>query len=167
MIHLACRCAEPEVRAESVPKIQAKRKRHHGEQPKAPDGASVLEHHAWVARVATLVEGSGPEVAAIGDQAEAREELDQVRQRHSAHFEDDEQGKRQNDADDWPGPDNQQRVGIGGYVRLGNRQRVKDHPFNGATRGNSTKDMPKFVNRHHCQPAQRQEGADQENLVKS
>ena len=44
---------------------------------------------------------------------------------------------------------------------------MKDNPLNTAAGGNGTDNMPKFVNGHHRQPAQRQEGADQQNLVEA
>ena len=44
---------------------------------------------------------------------------------------------------------------------------MKDDSFDLAASGNGTDNMPKFVDGHHCQPAQRQEAADQQKLVKA
>jgi len=44
---------------------------------------------------------------------------------------------------------------------------MKNDSFNLAASGNGADDMPKFVDGHHCQPAQGQEAADQQKLVKA
>ena len=44
---------------------------------------------------------------------------------------------------------------------------MEDDPFDCPASGNCTDDMPKFVDGHHRQPAQRQEGADQQDLVEA
>ena len=164
MIDLACGCAKPEVRAEAVPKIQAEGKRGRTKQPEGPNRASVPQH---VARIANLAERSDADVGPVGNQAEAREELKHVGPLESADPRSQEKPDWQDDANDWPRPDDQQRTGIWRNIRPGNRQRVKDDSFNPPARGNGTDDMPEFVDGHHRQPAQRQECADQQNLVEA
>jgi len=44
---------------------------------------------------------------------------------------------------------------------------VKDDSLNSPACGNCADGMPEFVDGHHCQPAQRQEGADQQGLVEA
>jgi hypothetical protein len=42
---------------------------------------------------------------------------------------------------------------------------VKHDSFHGPARDNGTDDVSDFVDHYHCQPAQRQKGADQQQLV--
>jgi len=164
MIDFARGCAKPEVRAKPSPKIQPEGKGNRTKQPKGRQRASVPQH---VPRIANPAERSNTDVGTVGNEAESRKELNQVRQRDSARLEDHKHGQGQEHTNHWPSPDDQHGVGIGRHVRSGDRQWMKDDSFNRAAGGNGGSDMPKFVNGRHCQPAQRQEGTDQQNLVKA
>ena len=95
MIDLACGCAKPELRAKAIPKIQPKGKRDYAKQPKRPHRASVSQH---VPCIANLTERTDANIGPVGNQAEAREELDQVGPLESARFRRQEEAKRQEDA---------------------------------------------------------------------
>ena len=112
-------------------------------------------------------ERADADVGPVGNQAESREKLSQVGQRHPAQGEDNQQSHRQKDTRDWPRPNDNHRGRGGRHVGSGDRQRVQDDPLDRPARGFRPKDMPKFVDGHHRQPAQRQEGADQKGLVKA
>jgi hypothetical protein len=114
MIDLARRLTKPELRPKPVPKVKAKGNGDRTKQPKAPNRASVSQH---VAHVTDPAERADADVGTVGDQAESREELHDIRPSDSAHFRGQEQAKRQDDADEWPRPDDQERVRIGRHVR--------------------------------------------------
>lgn len=153
MLDLSCGCTKPEMRAESVPQIKAKGKADGSKYPEAPDGASVVEHHAWIARIIASIERPSPDVGAVGDQAGSREELNQAPKRDSSCLKDDQQGKGQKNANERPCPDNEERAGIGRHVGSGNGQWMENDLFDSSTRSDSTENMPKFVNSLHRQPA--------------
>jgi hypothetical protein len=44
---------------------------------------------------------------------------------------------------------------------------VKNNSFDRAAGHRGTKHMPEFMNRHHAQPTEGQEGGDQNDLVKA
>ena len=124
----------------------------------------MLEHHATIAHTA---KGTNSDVGTICDEAKNCEKHCDSASDGETPRKDPPDGGGYDAAKKRAKPNDNGWARIRGNVSTRNREGMKHNACDSATGGQRADDVPKFVNGHHCKPAERQERGDEYELVKT
>lgn len=147
-----------------MPQIEAEGDCEQSESEKCPEWRTVLKHDATVTYT---VKGADSDVRSICEQAKTGEECRDVASQGAAMRNEPPDDRRDDAAEDWAKPNNERRVGIRENVGTGDRHWMQHNTFDRSASGQYTDDVAELVDGHHCEPAQRQERGDENELVKT
>lgn len=102
----------------AVPKPETQWDRYGTKQPQRPDRRTVVQH---LFAVADLIERTKRDVGSVGHTTESSEEPSQIRDADCHRLKRSPDENWQYRSDDWPGPDDNRRIGVQADVRSRDR----------------------------------------------
>ena len=154
--------SQPKMMTLAVPQPESQRDRYGTKQPQRPDRRTMVQH---LFAVADLIERTKRDVGSVGHTAESGKKTRQVRDADCHPLKRSPDKNWQCRSDDWPGPDDNRRIGVQADVRTRDRKGMQDNSFHFGSGHDRTQNMAEFMHGLHAVPRHHKCRDDQKELV--